>query len=122
MKYFARLLVPVALLFGSATLVSFAGDADAQLIGASSSGLRVLIRKVDEGPILWDAPLKPATKASLSAGEHKISVMCEVHKSGSQMMLPGSVTLTVEAGRIYDLSGDADTAKLRCTVTAKERP
>jgi hypothetical protein len=100
---------------------SLADDSEAQLIGASSSALRVLIRKIDNGPILWDAPLKPATKASLAAGEHTISVMCEVHKSGMQMMLPGSVTLTVEAGRIYDLTGDPDTNNLRCAVTAKAR-
>jgi hypothetical protein len=38
------------------------------------------------------------------------------------MMLPGSVTLTVAAGRIYDLLGNPDPDKLRCTVTVKERP
>ena len=100
---------------------TIADDADAQLIGASSPALRVLIRKIDQGPILWDAPLKPATKASISAGEHTISVMCEVHKSGMQMMIPGSITITVEAGRTYDLSGQPDTEKLRCGVTAKVR-
>jgi hypothetical protein len=100
---------------------SIADDTDAQLIGASSTALRVLIRKIDQGPILWDAPLKPATKASIAAGEHTISVMCEVHKSGVQMMLPGSITIILEAGRIYDLYGQPDTGKLQCVVTAKAR-
>jgi hypothetical protein len=115
--------LPIALVLACTFATrTIADDADAQLMGASSTALRVLIRKIDQGPILWGAPLKPATKASIAAGEHTISVMCEVHKSGGvQMMLPGSITITLEARRIYDLFGEPDTEKLRCVVTAKAR-
>ena len=114
--------LPIALVLACTfTTRTIADGTDAQLVGASSTALRVLIRRIDQGPILWDAPLKPATKASIAAGEHTISVMCEVHKSGMQMMLPGSITITLEGGRIYDLSGQPDTEKLRCVVTAKAR-
>lgn len=117
-SYALAIALVLACAFASRTL---ADNAEAQLVGASSAALRVLIRKIDQGPILWDAPLKPATKASIAAGEHTISVMCEVHKSGMQMLLPGSITITLEAGHIYDLSGRPDPEKLRCAVTAKVR-
>ncbi len=110
------------LLCASAVIAEESGPASAQLVSTVSKGIRVLIRSIDSGPILWDAPLKPATKATAVPGEHQISVMCQIQKSGMMMTLPGTMTLMLEAGRTYDIFGEASPDNRRCVPTAVIRP
>jgi hypothetical protein len=117
----ASVAVAAALTIGGVGPAHADDAGTAQLIGAASAGTRILIRKIDDGPILWDAPGKPATHASVAAGRHSVSVMCQVTKSGASMMVPGQLSLDAEAGRIYDVSGEVIANSLRCDVSAKPR-
>lgn len=88
--------------------------------GTDSSAQRILIRQVDDGPLLWVGRYTMGTKARVTPGMHEISVMCVFHESGMQEMLPGSVKIQAVRGNTYLLSGarapDGNTCKVKAAV------
>ncbi|MGH8273990.1 MAG: hypothetical protein ACRES9_07020 [Gammaproteobacteria bacterium] len=90
--------------------------------GADSSALRILIRQVDDGPLLWVGRYKMGTKVRVAPGNHEISVMCVFYGSGMKEMLPGSVKINAVRGNTYLLSGsrasDGNTCKIKVEMHA----
>lgn len=93
----------------------------AKLHGEDSSSIKVMIRTIDDGEILWVGNYKLDTKAEVVPGSHKINVMCEFRFSWGTKLLPGDITLEFEAGKIYDLVGTASADETRCEVQANVR-
>jgi hypothetical protein len=106
------------LLAGSA---AFAGEATGTLVGKDSSDLRVLIRSIDNGDILWVGTYQLDTKAKVVAGAHTVSVMCEFNFGFGKELLPGEVSITVEPGKKYNLDGAKAENGNRCTITVKAK-
>lgn len=93
--------------------------ANSMLIGVDNSNARVLIKRVDNGPILWAAPNALGSKVTITPGVHKVEVVCEA--GGSGHIVPGNVTIDVQPGRTYDLAGSVAPGTNECNVTATSR-
>ncbi|WP_025565249.1 hypothetical protein [Psychromonas sp. SP041] len=50
------------------------------LIGEDSSNVKVLIRQIDKGEILWTKNYQLGTTASIEIGTHTVSIICEFLK------------------------------------------
>lgn len=106
-----------ALAIGCATQPQPAPAArDATLIGGDNAGMRVFIKRVDDGAILWAYPGALGTRVTITAGQHRVAVMCE---GGG--FLPGELTIDVQPGRTYDLVGSAQPGAKSCEVAATMR-
>lgn len=83
-----------------------AGEAgQGKLSGTDSSAMRVLIRKIDSGDILWVGRYQLGTEAEIASGAHTVSVMCEFHEPYEMELVPGTLSITVEAGKTYAVTG-----------------
>jgi hypothetical protein len=114
------LTVPVALACFSIALADTEPD-KAKLRGEDSKSLKVMIRTVDDGEILWAGNYTLGTKAEVAPGLHKINVMCEFRFSWGTKIMPGDIALDFEAGKTYDLVGTASADDKRCEVKANIR-
>lgn len=119
MKNTIRLILVILIFFGTA----YAGKEPkkAKLLGEDSSSLKMMIRTVDDGEILWVGSYKLGTKTEVVPGFHKINVMCEFSFSWGTKLLPGDITHDFESGKTYDLSGTASTDGERCEVQVNVR-
>jgi hypothetical protein len=90
--------------------------------GPDSASLRILVRKVDDGPLLWVAKYQLGTSVWVTPGPHKVSVMCVFQGpiAGMNEMLPGSVEINAKLGSTYHLVGSKTFGQNACTVSAKE--
>jgi len=108
---FSHFLLPVAALsmIGCASQPAPpAHDAGtATVLGAHSADARVLIQRVDNGPILYVAPGAIGSKVSITPGHHTVKVMCQLGGA----YLPGEVTFDVEAGKVYELTASAGASR-----------
>jgi len=91
------------------------------LAGANTRSLRVLIRTIDDGEILWVGQYQLATNAAIAPGQHKVNVMCEFNYSWGSSMNPGNVVIDVQSGKTYDLTGAPSEGGKDCDVEAKVR-
>jgi hypothetical protein len=87
------------------------------LIGADTSGVRVLIKSVDGGPTLWTAPGALGSRVSIVPGHHKVTVVCEY----GAHFVAAEVTLDVQAGKTYELTGSPAEGNNGCNVSASSR-
>jgi hypothetical protein len=92
----------------------------ALLLGTDTSKTRVLFRKLDDGPLLWIAPMTLGTKLSLDPGHHTVSVMCEFESYGMNRLVPGTIAIDVEAGHVYDVTGKLASDELKCDVAVSK--
>lgn len=90
---------------------------DATLIGGDNAGMHVLIKRVDDGEILWAHQGALGTRITITAGQHRVGVMCE----GGAGILAGEVTIDVQPGRTYDLVASASPGAKSCEVSATMR-
>ncbi len=103
---------------GCATQTAPVGEGQpAMLIGGSSSDARVLIKSVDDGPTLWSAPGALSTRVTIKPGHHRVSVMCEL----GAHFVDAVVTLDVQPGKTYDLTGSRVEGSNGCNVSASSR-
>lgn len=102
---------------------AFAGDEPekAKLRGADTSSLKVMIRTIDDGEILWAGNYQLGTQAEVAPGQHKINVMCEFRYSWGTKLMPGNVTLDFEPGKTYDLVGAVSSDEKQCEIQADVR-
>lgn len=99
------------------SFAAFADETTGQLKGADTESHRVLIRTIDDGEILWAGTYQLGTTATVEPGTRKVNVMCEfIHYWGKEM-LPGEVTIKVEAGKTYALERTNDGKQ--CDVSVK---
>jgi len=94
----------------------------AKLQGTDTESLRVLIRQIDDGALLWVGKFKLGTTAVVVPGHHKIKVMCEFRQSWGTELKHGELTLEAESDRIYDLVGRRSQDGGKCDIEAKLRP
>ncbi len=90
---------------------------DATLIGGDNAGMHVLIKRVDDGEILWAHQGALGTRVTITAGQYRVGVMCE----GGAGFLPGELTIDVQPGRTYDLVASAAPGAKSCEVSATMR-
>src|SRR4029077_11202622 len=93
-----------------------------RLQGTDTESLRVLIRQIDDGALLWVGKFKLGTTAVVVPGHHKIKVMCELRHSWGTELKHGELTLEAERDRIYDLVGRRSQSEGGCDIEAKVRP
>lgn len=111
-------------------------DGAALLVGADTAKVRVLIRRIDEGPVLWATPSTLGTRASILPGHHHVQVMCDFKNlvatplvpselSNNEVPLdvirPGDLTLEASVGHVYDLLGTLSQDGDRCDVSISSR-
>jgi len=119
---FSRLFAAaaVSLMMGCASQsapVSAPAQQAALLIGTESPAGRVLIKSVDNGPTLWASRGALGSKVTIRPGRHTIEVMCELEGH----FLSGEVTLDVQPGQVYELSGSQAPGASKCSVSARSR-
>jgi hypothetical protein len=90
------------------------------LSGADTKDLRVLIRKIDEGEILWVKSYQLGTEAKVPSGSHNISIRCEFRHSWGNELMPGILTIEIQSGKKYSLTGSQSADGKSCIVTATE--
>jgi len=91
--------------------------------GIDTPSLRILIRKVDDGPLLWVSQHQLGTETWVAPGLHKINAMCEFHRSvaGGDVgeILPGTIEIDAKPGSEYHLTGSPNA--LKCILKVEER-
>lgn len=116
--------VTVLIAFALAALapaVGLAGE-KARIEGVDSPTVKVMIRTIDDGDILWAGGYTLGTKASVPPGPHKLSVMCQFHQSWGSRLAPGEVSLDAVAGKVYRLDGAEAPNGGDCAVTVSVSP
>lgn len=73
--------------------------------GVDTAPLKVMIRTIDGGNILWVGNYKLGTEAWVKPGAHKVNVMCEFHNSWGNTLVPGNVEIVTKEGVLYELTG-----------------
>ncbi len=78
----------------AAILFAVAGPARAEppvarIEGEDTPAIRVMIRTIDDGEILWAGPYRLGTTAAVSPGDHTIGVMCEFRAAWGSQITPG---------------------------------
>jgi len=107
-----------AILLADAPLLCAADSSQVSIVGADTSTMKVLVRKIDEGEILWVGQYKLGTRASTTAGSHKINVMCQFIDPAFTEYWPGNVTIEAQAGEVYNLTGAPSKDGKSCDVQA----
>ena len=87
------------------------------LVGEDSSNVKVMIRKIDEGEILWSGGYKLGTTSPIQTGKHSVSIMCEFTFSWGAKLLPGTLEIDVKAGTTYKISGKPSSDGEKCLVS-----
>jgi len=88
------------------------------LSGADNSKLRLLIRTINEGEILWVGNYKLGTQSPIEVGSKKVSVMCEFFYSWGTKMMPGEITIDIKADVTYKLNGTPSADDKTCVISA----
>jgi hypothetical protein len=96
---------------------ALAAKDEAKLVGASNKNLKIMIRNIDDGEILWIGNYQLGTKASIKPGERKISAMCEFKYSWGTKIVPGEITINAEAGASYKISGSLSDDEATCQLS-----
>ncbi len=89
--------------------------------GVDTAPLKVMIRTIDGGDVLWAGPYRLGTEAWVTPGAHRINVMCEFHHSWGQVLLPGNVEIHAKSGVVYELTGDSAPGGKTCAVRVSQR-
>ena len=101
----------------TATAASPAETASATIRGTDTKKLRVLIRMIDGGDILWVGKFKLGTTATITPGHHTVSVMCELRESYGLILKPGKIELDVAVGQTYDLTATVTPESRGCDIS-----
>ncbi|EIW90569.1 hypothetical protein AGRI_01830 [Alishewanella agri BL06] len=91
---------------------------DALLIGENSSTLKVMIRTIDDGEILWVGNYTLGTRAVVAPGEHKVNVMCEFKFSWGIKMVPGNIQINAQSSTDYKITGRLSSDEKSCNLSA----
>jgi hypothetical protein len=118
-RFFTIAVVSASILGCASQGAAVHPPANSLLIGADTSTARVLIKSVDNGQTLWASPGALGSKVTITPGVHKVAVVCE--SEGSLHFAPGEVTIDVQPGRTYDLTGSVSPGSDRCNVSATVR-
>lgn len=116
MKYTAIVTI-LLIISGWASDAYSRGKGEAQLIGENSSNLKVMIRTIDNGDILWVGNYKLGTKASVKLGVHNINAMCEFKYSWGTKLVPGDITINIESDAKYKITGQLSKDEKRCELS-----
>lgn len=116
------LAVPVGLALALLAPSTGLAGQKVRIEGVDSPTVKVMIRTVDDGDILWVGGYSLGTKASVSPGSHKLSVMCEFRQSWGSRLSPGQITIEAEAGKTYRLTGAEGPDSGDCVVTVSVVP
>lgn len=107
-----------AMCFAAMLAGEAAAGATGTLSGTNTDSMRVLIRKIDNGDILWVGTYQLGTEAAIEPGTHQVSLMCEFVYSWGKQLMPGTLTIQVEPGKRYAVTGVAAQDAKSCIVTA----
>lgn len=106
------------------------------LVGADTPEVRVLIWRIDEGPVLLTTPTTLGTRASIRPGDHRVNVVCEFKDLvAAPPLLPsdlsndvrfgtlvgGDVSVEVGVDKVYDLRGALSKDGESCDVSVSSR-
>jgi hypothetical protein len=116
-----RALGLVAIVAGCSTLPQQIEKAEGRVLvkGNNTSAVRVLIRTVDGGDVLWIDGDDLGSEAWLDPGHHSIGVMCRFQSSWGTRVVPGQVEIDVVAGSTTRLDGTIDADGKRCLVVSR---
>lgn len=96
------------------------------VIGPETGSLRILIRQIDDGPILWIKPGILGPKGAVTPGRHTLHAVCVDTSSKRVRLAYATATVEVQAGRLYDLSGalspDGTSCNLAVSLSADLAP
>lgn len=124
MKYLGITIATcLALLAGCTTMMApkTAESGKGLLIGANTSSIRVLIRTIDDGEVLWVGNYQLAGHTSVKPGTHKVGVMCEVTTAFGKLIKPSDVVIDIQVGKVYDLIGKLSKDGQKCVVESMAR-
>ncbi len=123
---FLKFLVAAALASLSACSMSSGPttppEGKALVAGEDSSSVRVMIRTIDDGDVLWVDNYQLGTSSAVSPGPHKIGVMCEFKHSWGTKINPGEIIVDAQVGRVYELRGAPSADDKKCEVAIRMRP
>ena len=100
----------------AAAAASPAETPSATIRGTDTKKLRVLIRMIDGGDILWVGKFILGTTATITPGHHTVAVTCELHESYGLILKPGKIELDVAAGQTYDLTATVTPESKGCDI------
>lgn len=90
---------------------------EALFVGEENPPLKIMIRTIDDGPVLWIGEYKLGTNAFVKPGQHKINVICEIKYSWGAKLIPGNITLDVQPGTDYKISGQLGNDEKKCNLS-----
>lgn len=114
-------LILIALMSGCVAVQKTAKPGQGLLKGVDNSEVKVMIRTIDDGEILWVGSYKLGTTATIEPGLHKVSIMCEFKYSWGQKIIHGQTEIDVKPDTIYIVEGKPSSDDKQCIVTVKEQ-
>ena len=111
------LLITIFAISGCASNTVSRSPGDALLIGENSSSLKVMIRTIDDGEILWVGNYSLGTNAVIAPGEHEVNAMCEFKYSWGTKLVPGNININVQQNTDYELTGRLANDKKSCDLS-----
>lgn len=102
---------------GFAFTSSAGNNGKASLAGADTEQLKIKIRSVDQGEILWDNDYQLHTHYDLNPGRHVVSVLCEFGPAHDARRLPGQLSLDLQPNTTYRLSGRPSSDGKSCGIS-----
>jgi len=115
----------IALIISMLSIASCASNSisrkpgDALLIGENSSSLKVMIRTIDEGDILWVGSYTLGTSAIIEPGNHKVNVMCEFKFSWGTKLVPGNIQINTQSNTDYKITGRLSSDEKSCDLSVR---
>lgn len=94
----------LAALVAITSAISGEVEPTARIEGVENSTVKVMIRTVDDGEILWVRGYQLGTTTDVLPGTRKINVMGEFRTAWGARLTPGNVTIEAEAGKTYRLN------------------
>src|SRR5262249_50763562 len=93
------------------------------VLGVTSGGSEVMIRRVHDGEILWIKDNQLGHEASVAPGSHKIAVTCTTHASWGTRTVEAEVQVEVEPGYTYYLTtGPINDFKTKPRIDVTRKP
>jgi hypothetical protein len=111
-------IIILSLMFGCQSTPQNAESGKGLLIGEDSSAVKVMIRQIDKGDILWEGNYKLGTTASIEVGNHTVSIMCEFSYSWGKKLSPGTLNIDIKPDTVYNVSGKLSPSGDNCLVVA----